>query len=60
MLAERADDVMTGRDFSFPGEPERRIQEELPNVRAALEWALDRGDPSFALSSRPRPAWAGG
>ena len=40
---------MMGRDFSRSGEPEGRIQEELPNVRTALEWALDRGDPSLAL-----------
>ncbi len=57
LLAERAKAVMTGRDFSFPGEPEHRIQEELPNVRVALEWALGR-DQSFALHLAVTAAWA--
>ena len=58
-LAERADAVMTGRGFSFPGEPEARIQEELPNVRAALEWALDRDAP-LALRLAATAGWAWG
>jgi predicted ATPase/class 3 adenylate cyclase len=57
LLAERADAVLTGQDFSFPGEPEARFQEELPNIRAALEWATAR-DPSFALRLAGLGAWA--
>jgi predicted ATPase/class 3 adenylate cyclase len=48
LLAERANAVLTGTDFSLAGEPEARIVEELPNIRAALEWALDR-DETLAL-----------
>ena len=59
LLAERAKAVMTGTDFSFPGEPEVRIQEELPNVRAALEWALERDQP-FALRLAGTAGWAWG
>jgi hypothetical protein len=59
LLAERAKAVMTGADFSFAGEPEHRIQEELPNVRAALDWALGR-DEVFALHLAVTAAWAWG
>ncbi len=58
-LARRAEAVMTGADYSLPGEPERRIQEELPNVRAALEWALER-DETFALRLAVKASWAWG
>ena len=49
LLAERADDVTTGRDFSVSGEPDRRIRDELPNVRVALTWAIAVGEAAFAL-----------
>jgi predicted ATPase len=59
LLGERAHAVMTGRDFSLPGEPETRIRQELPNLRAALQWSLDR-DPKLALRLAVRAAWAWG
>jgi predicted ATPase/class 3 adenylate cyclase len=59
LLAERAAAVMTGADYSFRGEPERRIQEELPSIRAALEWALGRDEP-FALRLAAASSWAWG
>jgi len=59
LLADRAKAVLTGTDFSFPGEPERRIAEELSNIRAALEWALGR-DEEFALHIAVTAAWAWG
>jgi predicted ATPase/class 3 adenylate cyclase len=59
LLGERARAVMTGSDFSLPGEPGRRIVEELPNLRAALEWALVH-DSEFALHLAVTAAWAWG
>ena len=59
LLAERAHALMSGVDVSFPDEPERRIQEELPNVRAALAWALGR-DEQFALCLAATSGWAWG
>src|SRR5262249_20629615 len=48
-LAERAEAYMRRGDFSIPGQPERRLREEIPNLRAALEWALNSGEPALAL-----------
>jgi len=57
LLAERAKAVMTGSDFSLPGVPEARLVEELPNARAALEWALGRNE-EFALHLAVTAIWA--
>ena len=57
-LADRADARMSGRDFSFSGEPEKRIREELPNLRAALEWAVESHEPlALRLATAGAYAW---
>ena len=57
-LARRIEAYRGRGDFSVPGDPERRIVEELPNLRAALEWALDCGDATFALELASTAGWA--
>src|SRR5262249_15755339 len=49
ILADRAAAYMSGRDFSIPDDPERRLREELPNLRAALEWAVNSPEPALPL-----------
>jgi predicted ATPase/class 3 adenylate cyclase len=48
-LAERARRTMTGEEIAANDAPEERIQGELPNLRATLEWALNEHESELAL-----------
>jgi tetratricopeptide (TPR) repeat protein len=58
VLAERVAAYKGRGDFSVPGDPERRIVEELPNLRAALDWALCSAEPTFTLELAIAAGWA--
>ena len=46
---QRRERPRTEQEISLPDVPENRVQLELPNLRAALQWAFDRGEPELAL-----------
>ena len=57
-LSERAARALTGEEFSDEEAPEERVQGELPNLRAALQWAFDEGDPELILRLAASASWA--
>jgi predicted ATPase/class 3 adenylate cyclase len=48
-LCDRADRLMVGLDVPQTGSPEERVQRELPNLRAAFEWAFDQRNRRLVL-----------
>jgi predicted ATPase/class 3 adenylate cyclase len=56
-LSERAARTMTGLEIALSDVPEERVQRELPNLRASLEWAFDQAEPALALQVAAAAAW---
>ncbi len=48
-LAERADRDFVGEEIVLDDDPAQRLANDLPNLMAALQWALDDGESVFAL-----------
>jgi predicted ATPase/class 3 adenylate cyclase len=48
-LAEHGKRMLTGEETPISDEPVERARDELPNLRAALAWALDTGEFHLAL-----------
>jgi predicted ATPase/class 3 adenylate cyclase len=49
VLSERAERTMTGEEIAVSDAPEERVQNELPNLRVAMQSALDESDSELAL-----------
>jgi tetratricopeptide (TPR) repeat protein len=54
---ERGEPTMTGKEIPLPDVSEEQVQRELPNLRAALQWTLDKGELELALRLAAAAAW---
>jgi predicted ATPase/class 3 adenylate cyclase len=61
-LSERADRTIMGDEVPLADAPEEQVQHELPNLRAAFEWAFEEGGPEFVLrlAAAASTAWGAG
>ena len=57
-LAEHGERTLTGEETPISDEAVERARDELPNLRAALEWAFDSGDLNLALHLVAFAWWA--
>jgi predicted ATPase/class 3 adenylate cyclase len=55
--ARREERATTGQKTSLEDVPEERARRELPNLRAALEWAFDTGELELALRLAVAASW---